>query len=237
MFESVDDVISQLQGQGYICGKNIATVVYLASQLEKPVLVEGPAGVGKTELAKAVSPGHRSRADPPAVLRGPRRGQGALRVGVLEAAPLHADPEGEVLRGDGRLDHAQGGRRARRAGGQRLLLRPLHRSASAAAGDHGRGAHAPADRRGRQVRPGVRGLPARGALGLPGDGARDRHPRGQAEAHRLPHLERRARDERRPEAPLPAPLHRLPGRGSRVPDPRPSASRASSSGWPRSWSA
>ncbi len=55
MFESVDDVIAQLQGQGYISGKGIATVVYLASQLEKPVLVEGPAGVGKTELAKAVA--------------------------------------------------------------------------------------------------------------------------------------------------------------------------------------
>jgi MoxR-like ATPase len=55
MFDSVDDVVSQLSRQGYICGKNIGTVVYLASQLEKPVLVEGPAGVGKTELAKVVA--------------------------------------------------------------------------------------------------------------------------------------------------------------------------------------
>jgi len=55
MFESVDDVISQLGGQGYICDKRIATVVFLAQQLNKPVLVEGPAGVGKTELAKVVS--------------------------------------------------------------------------------------------------------------------------------------------------------------------------------------
>jgi MoxR-like ATPase len=55
MFESVDDVVSQLGRQGYICGKNIGTVVYLATQLEKPVLVEGPAGVGKTELAKVVA--------------------------------------------------------------------------------------------------------------------------------------------------------------------------------------
>jgi len=55
MFDSVDDVVSQLGRQGYICGKNIGTVVYLASMLEKPVLVEGPAGVGKTELAKVVS--------------------------------------------------------------------------------------------------------------------------------------------------------------------------------------
>lgn len=55
MFESVDDVIEKLGAQGYICGKNIATVVYLATRLEKPVLVEGPAGVGKTELAKVVA--------------------------------------------------------------------------------------------------------------------------------------------------------------------------------------
>ncbi len=55
MFESVDDVIGQLAEQGYIADKSIATVVFLAARLEKPVLVEGPAGVGKTELAKAVS--------------------------------------------------------------------------------------------------------------------------------------------------------------------------------------
>ncbi|MBM4384124.1 MAG: MoxR family ATPase [Deltaproteobacteria bacterium] len=55
MFASVDDVISQLNAQGYVCGKNIATVVYLATKLGKPVLVEGPAGVGKTELAKVVA--------------------------------------------------------------------------------------------------------------------------------------------------------------------------------------
>ena len=55
MFASVDDVISQLNGQGYVCGKNIATVVYLATKLGKPVLVEGPAGVGKTELAKVIA--------------------------------------------------------------------------------------------------------------------------------------------------------------------------------------
>ncbi|MCP4908404.1 MAG: MoxR family ATPase [bacterium] len=55
MFKSVEDVVQQLSDQEYICDKQIATVVYLAQQLEKPVLVEGPAGVGKTELAKVVS--------------------------------------------------------------------------------------------------------------------------------------------------------------------------------------
>jgi len=55
MFESVDDVISKFSDQKYICNRQIATVVYLASQLRKPILVEGPAGVGKTELAKVVA--------------------------------------------------------------------------------------------------------------------------------------------------------------------------------------
>ena len=55
MFKSVEDVTSQLEGQGYIASHRISTVVYLAQQLEKPVLVEGPAGVGKTELAKVVA--------------------------------------------------------------------------------------------------------------------------------------------------------------------------------------
>jgi MoxR-like ATPase len=55
MFESVDQVITRLRDQGYICDKKIATVVFLAQQLEKPILVEGPAGVGKTELAKVVA--------------------------------------------------------------------------------------------------------------------------------------------------------------------------------------
>jgi len=55
MFESVQAVISDLGDLGYICDKRIATVVYLAQQLDKPVLIEGPAGVGKTELAKVVA--------------------------------------------------------------------------------------------------------------------------------------------------------------------------------------
>ena len=55
MFESVENVEKRLGEQSYICDKKIATVVYLAEKLEKPVLVEGPAGVGKTELAKVVA--------------------------------------------------------------------------------------------------------------------------------------------------------------------------------------
>jgi MoxR-like ATPase len=55
MFDSVEDVEKRLGEESYICDKKIATVVFLASKLEKPVLVEGPAGVGKTELAKVAA--------------------------------------------------------------------------------------------------------------------------------------------------------------------------------------
>jgi MoxR-like ATPase len=55
MFDSVEQVLERLGDENYICDKRLATVVFLAHKLEKPVLVEGPAGVGKTELAKVVA--------------------------------------------------------------------------------------------------------------------------------------------------------------------------------------
>ena len=54
MFTSIEDVINKFAEQKYICNQRIATIVYLATHLRKPILVEGPAGVGKTELAKVV---------------------------------------------------------------------------------------------------------------------------------------------------------------------------------------
>lgn len=54
-FESVEDVRDKLAAQGYIASDAVATTVYLASVLGKPLLVEGPAGVGKTELSRAVA--------------------------------------------------------------------------------------------------------------------------------------------------------------------------------------
>jgi MoxR-like ATPase len=52
---SVQDVQQGLQSAGYLPGESTALVSYLAAKLGKPILVEGPAGVGKTELAKALS--------------------------------------------------------------------------------------------------------------------------------------------------------------------------------------
>ena len=55
MFETIDDVMERFAAQKYICNRRLATVIFLAARLQKPILVEGPAGVGKTELAKVLS--------------------------------------------------------------------------------------------------------------------------------------------------------------------------------------
>src|SRR5690349_2864392 len=54
-FTTVDDVLEKLRAQSYIADRRIATCVYLADRMQKPILVEGPAGVGKTELAKTLA--------------------------------------------------------------------------------------------------------------------------------------------------------------------------------------
>jgi MoxR-like ATPase len=55
MFKDVEDVQRKLAEQKYICSKEIATVLFLAQQLQKPIMVEGPAGVGKTDLGKVTA--------------------------------------------------------------------------------------------------------------------------------------------------------------------------------------
>ncbi len=52
---SVEAIEQGFESHGYICSRKIATAVFLAFQLRKPILVEGPPGVGKTELAKTTA--------------------------------------------------------------------------------------------------------------------------------------------------------------------------------------
>lgn len=54
-FTNIEDIQKGFEEAGYICSQQIATTLYLAYHLEKPILVEGPAGVGKTDLSKVTA--------------------------------------------------------------------------------------------------------------------------------------------------------------------------------------
>lgn len=54
-FSTIEEVQEALAGEGYIADERLATTIFLQTRLDKPVLIEGPAGVGKTELAKALA--------------------------------------------------------------------------------------------------------------------------------------------------------------------------------------
>ena len=55
--DTIDAVQEMLKDQGYVCGRALATVTFLALRLGRPLFLEGEAGVGKTEIAKAIAAG------------------------------------------------------------------------------------------------------------------------------------------------------------------------------------
>ena len=68
-FINVEHVKTELQKADYICSKTIATVVFLAQATQKPVLVEGPAGVGKTGAFQGCRPEPGTGINPSPMLR------------------------------------------------------------------------------------------------------------------------------------------------------------------------
>jgi MoxR-like ATPase len=60
-YETPDDVAAALAGEGYLSGPDLATAVFLAAALEQPLLLEGEAGVGKTEVARALAQAEGAR--------------------------------------------------------------------------------------------------------------------------------------------------------------------------------
>jgi MoxR-like ATPase len=55
MFQDIDEILSLMKGYKYVADRGLATMIYLAQRLQKPLLLEGEAGVGKTEVAKVIS--------------------------------------------------------------------------------------------------------------------------------------------------------------------------------------
>ena len=73
-----EEISDKLAAVGYIADRDIATALWLMEFLKRPLLLEGEAGVGKTEVGKALAARARRRADPAAMLRGPRSERRAL---------------------------------------------------------------------------------------------------------------------------------------------------------------
>lgn len=61
MFSSIDEVQEAMEKEKYICDRELATVLFLALKLEKPLLLEGEAGVGKTDVAKVMTQAMKAR--------------------------------------------------------------------------------------------------------------------------------------------------------------------------------
>ena len=221
-FASPEEVTERLAATGYLADPTTSTTAYLAGALEKPLLVEGPAGVGKTELAKAVS-----------------RATGADLVrlqcyeGLDEARALYEwNYKKQLLR----IQATQWRRPDLVRDPRRHLHRRVPAHPAAAHRDPPRPADRAAHRRGRQDRRRGRGAAARGAVRLPGDHPRARHAGGRTPPVRRAHLQRQPGAVRGAQAALPLPAPRLPRRGARARDRAVPGARPRGAGRRASWS-
>ena len=218
---SIEAIQADFRERDYITDRSLATAVFLALELGRPLLLEGEAGVGKTELAKVLA----------ASLGAP-----LIRLQCYEGLDVNTAVyewnyprqmlEIRLLEARGEADRASA---HDIFGTDFLIRRPLLQALEVTDGGRAGAAH----RRDRPGRRGVRGLPARDPVRLPGHGPGDRHDQGGAAAAGDPDLEPDARGPRRAQAALPVPLDRLPdrpegvrdraragARGARAPRPR-----------------
>ena len=188
--DSIDGLHDAFGEQDYVADRALITSVFLALRLGRPLLLEGEAGVGKTELAKVLAAGPRHAAHPPAVLRRPRRQHRRLRV---ELPAPDARDRGSSRRRASSMTPAPATSSPRAsccaARCSRRSTRPMawHRSSSL-----------------RSVAPTRSSRPSCSSCSPTSRSpSGDRHGARRTTAARHPHLEPHARSARRPEAALP----------------------------------
>ena len=207
--DTVAEVSKGLADHEYLADEGLATAIFLALRLQRPLLLEGEAGVGKTEVAKVLARW---------------TGGELVRLQCYEGidasqAVYEWDYSRQLLHLRAVEASHERGRR-----GRALLASGSWcsgRCCAALAHDGARAAGA-ADRRDRPRRRRVRGVPARDPLRLDDHGARARACPGRGAAGGGAHLEPHPRRARRAQAPLPLPLDRAPRLRARARD-RPAA--------------
>ena len=178
-FDSPAAVREGLRRVHYLASEGIAGVVYLAERLGKPMLVEGPAGTGKTQLAKSVSE-----------MTGSRLIRLQCYEGLDESKALYEwNYKKQLLRIQAQRvsEEVTGGELGGRRGGHLLRAVPAH--PASARGHSGRRAGRSAHRRGRPGRGRDRSPPARDPLRVPGVHPRARHGHRQPDPPRLPDVQ------------------------------------------------
>ena len=238
---SVAEVKEALAQVGYLADEPAALVSYLAQRLGKPVLVEGPAGVGKTELAKALSRAtgrelirlqcYEGLDEAKALYEWNYRKQ-LLRIQAdrEKAAPGRGSEEPSIADSSGPRGSGGGGVLEDIFGKEFLLERPLLQAIASPE---------PVvllideiDKTDQEFEAMLLELLSDFQITIPELGA----GRGDDDADRRPHLEQLARADRGAEAALPLPLARLPRAGARDGDRPPPRARARRGSWRGAWS-
>ena len=204
-----EDIAARLADVGYVADRDLATALWLMDFSSARCCSRA-----KRASARPRSPRRwprcTARAHPPAMLRGSRRERGALRMELPAPAPRDQGARGRAARTP---------TRSRSTSSPRTIC-----SSGRCSPPSGARRRRAADRRGRPRRRGIRGLPARASLRLPGQDPRARHDQGALDPARRADLQRHARTVRRAAPPLPLSLSRFSRRRSRSGDyPHPPA--------------
>ena len=160
--EAISD---RLAAVGYIADRDIATALWLMEFLKRPLLLEGEAGVGKTEVAKALAAVHGAELIRLQCYEGLDQNAALYEWNYQRQLLAIKTREGVGENADAIEEHIFSERYPARAAAAR---RDPAREAAGAAG-----------RRGRPRRRGVRGVPARAAVRLPGEHSGARHDQGR----------------------------------------------------------